>query len=393
MTKNLSIPDTETGRDPETLKLLLESVRRLVDDVLIPAEAAVDAAARIPDEIVDALRQMGLFGISVPEIHGGLGLNMNEETQILFELCRASPSYRALLGTTVGVGGKSIVLDGTDAQRAAYLPRIATGEMIVSFCLTEPDSGSDAAGLKASARRDGGDYVINGTKRFISNAPDAGLFCVMARTDPEQKRASGVSAFLVEAGTPGLTVGPPPRKMGQKGGHVADVIFEDCRVPANALLGGLEGHGFRTAMKVLDDGRLHMSAVAVGLATRLIEESVRYARDRRQFGQPIGDFQLIQGMLADSEAECYAARAMTERTARLRDRGATITKEAASCKYFATEAAWRIADRAVQIHGGYGYMSDTAVERLFRDARLLRIYEGTSQIMQLVIAREMLKEA
>ena len=393
MTKKPPMPDAESGRDPETMKLLLDSVRRLVEEVLIPAEAEVDAAARVPDAIVEALRRMGLFGISVPESYGGLGLNMAEEAQILFELCRASPSYRALIGTTVGVGGKSIVLDGTEVQRAAYLPRIAAGEMIVSFCLTEPDSGSDAAALKTSARRDGGDYVLNGTKRFISNAPDAGLFCVMARTDPGQKRAAGVSAFLVEAATPGLTVGPPPRKMGQKGGHVADVIFEECRVPAAALLGGREGQGFRTAMKVLDDGRLHMSAVAVGLATRLIEESVRHARDRRQFGRPIGDFQLIQGMLADSEAECYAARAMTERTARLRDRGRTITREAASCKYFATEAVWRIADRAVQIHGGYGYMSDTPVERLFRDARLLRIYEGTSQIMQLVIAREMLKEA
>jgi acyl-CoA dehydrogenase len=307
---------------------------------------------------------------------------------MIFEFCRAAPAYRSYVGTTNGVGGKSIVLDGTEAQKRRYLPAIAAGELIVSFCLTEPDSGSDAKSLSTTARRDGDGYVLNGSKRFISNAPIAGLFTVMARTNPNDKSAAGVSAFLVEAGTPGLHVDPPLEKMGQLGAPTADVDFNDCRVPSTALLGDTEGQGFITAMKVLDDARIHMGAVCVGLSCRLLEEMTAYALARRQFGQPIADFQLIQAMIADSEAEYMAARAMVEQTARQMDTGENVTKAAAACKYFASETVWRIADRAVQVHGGYGYMRETAVERLFRDARLLRIFEGTSQIMQLVIARE-----
>ncbi len=375
--------------DPETLSLLLDATRRLVDEKLIPAEAEADANGELPSDVVRAMREMGLFGLTVPESYGGLGLNRSEEVRFLFEFCRASPSFRSLLGTTVGVGGKSILLDGTEEQKAYWLPRIARGETIVSFCLTEPDSGSDAKALKTRARRDGDEWVIDGTKRFISNAPLAGLFVVMARTGER------VTAFLVPAETPGIEVAKPWRKMGQRAAHVADVAFEDCRVPADAVLGGEAGigRGFNAAMKALDDGRLHIAAVAVGLGRRLIEEMLEYARTRRQFGEPIASFQLIQAMLADSEAELAAARALVETTAAKRDAGEPVTRDAASAKYFATEAVWRIADRAVQLHGGYGYMSDTPVERLFRDARLLRLFEGTSQIMQLVIAREMLREA
>ena len=375
--------------DAETFSLLLEATRRLVDGVLIPAEAEADRTGDIPPAAQRAMREMGLFGLTIPEAHGGLGLSRSEEVRFLFEFCRASPTFRSLIGTTVGVGGKAILLDGTEDQKAHWLPRIARGDTIVSFCLTEPDSGSDAKALKSRARRDGDHWVIDGSKRFVSNAPHAGLFVVMARTEER------VTAFLVPADTPGIAVAPPWKKMGQRGAQVADVSFDGCRVPADAVLGGEAGigRGFNTAMKALDDGRLHIAAVAVGLGRRLVEEMLAYARTRRQFGEPIASFQLIQAMLADSEAELAAARALVEATAARRDAGEPVTRDAASAKYFATEAVWRIADRAVQLHGGYGYMTDTPVERLFRDARLLRLFEGTSQIMQLVIAREMLRDA
>ena len=371
---------------------LLDSVRRLVNEKLIPAEAQIDREHRIPDELLDLMREMGLFAYAIPAEHGGLGLSKWAEVRMVFEFCRAAPAYRSYVGTTNGVGGKSIVLDGTEEQKRRYLPAIAAGELIVSFCLTEPGSGSDAKSLATTALKDGDGYVLNGSKRFISNAPVAGLFTVMARTDPDDKSAAGVSAFLVPAGTPGLHVDPALEKMGQLGAPTADVTFTDAWVGGEALLGAAEGLGFITAMKVLDDARIHMAAVCVGLATRLLEEMTAHALARRQFGKPIADFQLIQAMIADSEAECLAARAMVEQTARNMDAGDNVTKAAAACKYFASETVWRIADRAVQVHGGYGYMRETAVERLFRDARLLRIFEGTSQIMQLVIAREALKE-
>ena len=376
----------------DDITLLLDAVRRLVNEKLIPAEAQIDRQHRIPDELLDLMRQMGLFAYAIPAEHGGLGLNKWAEVRMIFEFCRAAPAYRSYVGTTNGVGGKSIVVDGTEAQKQRYLPAVAAGELIVSFCLTEPGSGSDAKSLSTTARREGDRYVLNGSKRFISNAPIAGLFTVMARTDPDDKSAAGISAFLVEAGTPGLHVDPPLEKMGQLGAPTADVIFSDCRVPGEALLGGIEGQGFITAMKVLDDTRIHMGAVCVGLSARLLEEMTAYAMERQQFGKPIAEFQLIQAMIADSEAEYLAARAMVEQTARQMDAGENVTKAAAASKYFASETVWRIADRAVQVHGGYGYMRETAVERLFRDARLLRIFEGTSQIMQLVIAREAMKE-
>jgi acyl-CoA dehydrogenase len=383
--------DHRPSLDAETLALLTDSVRRLVDEILIPAEPRLEQEGAVPEEIIQAMRDAGLFGLTAPQAYGGLGLNLSDEVRIVFELCRASPVYRSLIGTTLGVGGKSLVISGTDAQKARYLPRVAAGELIVSFCLTEPDSGSDAASLRTKAEKVPGGYVLNGTKRFISNAPDAGLFVVMARTDPESTGAGGVSAFLVDAGTEGLHVGPPLKKMGQDGTHTADVVFEDCRVPDDALLGEEEGTGFRTAMRVLDDGRVHMAAVCTGLSRRLIDEALGYALERRQFGKPIAEFQLIQGMLADSETDWLAARSMTEATARRRDEGQNITREASCAKYFATEALGRIADRAVQIHGGYGYVAEYPVERLYRDARLFRIFEGTSQIQQLVIAREMMR--
>ncbi|WZB69310.1 acyl-CoA dehydrogenase family protein [Achromobacter xylosoxidans] len=376
--------------DTETLTLLLDVVRRFVHERLIPAEDELAASGQVPPDIVREMRELGLFGLSIAPEHGGLGLNMEEEVRVVFELGQTSPAFRSLAGTNIGIGSQAIVLAGTDEQRARYLPRLASGELIGSFALTEPDAGSDAMALRVSAERDGDHYVLNGTKRYITNAPIAGLFSVMARTAPE-RRAASISCFLVEAGTPGLSIYWPDKKMGQAGALTSDVVFDNCRVPASALLGGEEGNGFRTSMRVLDKGRLHISALCVGIADRLLRDAVKYAIDRKQFGQPIAEFQLIQAMIADSQAELYAARCMVLDAARMRDRGENTTMQAACCKLYATEMVGRVADRAVQIHGGAGYMSEYAVERFYRDVRLFRIFEGTSQIQQLVIARETIK--
>ncbi|CAB3625868.1 MULTISPECIES: acyl-CoA dehydrogenase family protein [Achromobacter] len=376
--------------DTETLNLLLDAVRRFVHERLIPAEDELAESGQVPPDIVNEMRDLGLFGLSISPDHGGLGLTMEEEVRVVFELGQTSPAFRSLAGTNIGIGSQAIVLAGTDEQRARYLPKLASGELIGSFALTEPDAGSDAMALRLSAVRDGDSYVLNGTKRYITNAPIAGLFSVMARTAPE-RRANSISCFLVEAGTPGLTIGKPDKKMGQAGALTSDVVFDNCRVPASALLGGEEGNGFRTSMRVLDKGRLHISALCVGIADRLLSDAVKYAIERKQFGQPIAEFQLIQAMIADSQAELYAARCMVLDAARMRDRGENTTMQAACCKLYATEMVGRVADRAVQIHGGAGYMSEYAVERFYRDVRLFRIFEGTSQIQQLVIARETIK--
>jgi acyl-CoA dehydrogenase len=377
--------------DPETLRQLLDTISRFVRERLVPAEASVAETDKVPSTLIDEMRRLGLFGLTVPESYGGLGLSMSEEVEVLFELCQTSPAFRSVHGTNNGIGSQGIIIDGTEEQKRKYLPRLASGEIIASFALTEPEAGSDAASLKTSARRSGNGWVLNGTKRFITNAPEASLFTVMARTDAKVQGAGGISAFLVEAPNPGLKLGAIDRKMGQRGAHTCDVIFEDCFVPADALLGDKEGLGFKTAMKVLDRGRLHISAVSVGIAERLIRDMLRYARERVQFGHPIGEFQLVQAMLADSRAEAYAARSMVRDAARRRDAGEVMSTEAACCKYYATEMVGRVADRAVQVHGGSGYIADFGIERFYRDVRLFRLYEGTSQIQQLVIARNMLR--
>jgi acyl-CoA dehydrogenase len=380
-------------RDLETLNLLKDSIARFVREVLIPHEDIVAENDAIPAHVVAQMRELGLFGLCIPEEYGGLALTMEEEVLVAMELAYASPAFRSLVGTNNGIGAQGIVIDGTPEQKAAWLPRLASGEIIGSFALTEPDSGSDAASLRTTAVRDGSDYIINGVKRYITNAPEAGVFTVMARTDQTRKDAGAISAILVESGTPGLSLGKVDRKMGQRGAHTCDVIFENCRVPAANLIGGQEGLGFKTAMKVLDKGRLHIAAVCVGAARRMLDDALRYAMERKQFGQPIADFQLVQAMLADSQAELYAARSMVVDAARLRDEGRDVSMEASCCKLFASEMCGRVADRAVQIHGGAGYVSDYAAERFYRDVRLFRIYEGTSQIQQLVIARNMIKRA
>src|SRR6266568_2978022 len=342
-------------RDPDTFAALLESVARFVRERLVPNEAQVEDDDEIPPAIVAEMKSLGLFGLSIPVDYGGIGLTMEEEVRVAFELGRTSPAFRSLIGTNNGIGSQGIVLDGTPEQKARYLPRLASGELIGSFALTEPGSGSDAASLTTTAVRaaDGAHYVLNGTKRYITNAPAAGIITVMARTDPSDRGARGISAFIVER----------------------------------------ESVGFKTAMKVLDKGRLHIAAVCVGAAERMLADALANALERKQFGQPIAEFQLVQAMLADSKTEIYAARSMVLDAARKRDEGRDVGTEAACAKLFASEMCGRVADRAVQIHGGAGYISDYAIERFYRDVRLFRLFEGTSQIQQLVIARNMIREA
>ncbi|MFJ1257002.1 acyl-CoA dehydrogenase family protein [Cupriavidus sp. CuC1] len=382
-------------RDAETLEALLDSIRRFVREELVPAERLVDETDEIPPRIVQGMKDLGLCGMTIPEEYGGLGLTTEEEALAAIELCQTSPAFRSLIGTTIGIGSQGILMDGTDAQKQAFLPRLASGEILASFALTEPEAGSDAGSLRTTARADLDDYVIDGTKRYITNAPYAGIFTVMARTDNAIPGAAGITAFIVDAGTPGIRFGKRDRKMGQRGSHTCDVIFDNVRVPASRIVGGAgnAGQGFRTAMKVLDKGRIHIAAVCVGVAERMLRDALRYATERRQFGQPIASFQLVQAMLADSQAELYAARSMLLDTARKRDDGRNVSTEAACCKLFASEMCGRVADRAVQIFGGAGYVADSGIERFYRDVRLFRIFEGTTQIQQVVIARNMIRDA
>lgn len=378
---------------PETLERLLDSLCRFVDERLIPLEAEVHASDAIPAAVVEEMKAMGLFGLTIPQRYGGLGLTAAEEVEVAWTVGHAAPAFRSVFGTNVTIGSQGIAIDGSEAQKRRYLPPMASGEMVASFALTEADAGSDAGAVATRAERRGEGYVLNGTKRYITNAPVADVFTVMARTDPDSKGADGVSAFVVEAATDGIRLGRPENKMGQKGAWICDVVFEDCAVPAEALIGGVEGRGFKTAMKALDRGRLHIAATCCGLADRLIAEALAFARQRRQFGRPIAEFQLVQAMLAESRTEHDAAWALVRDVARRAGTVEGIARLAAEAKYFASEAVGRIADRAVQIHGGAGYIEDYAVARLYRDARIYRLYEGTSQIQQLVIARAMLKES
>jgi acyl-CoA dehydrogenase len=378
--------------DRDTLDQFVGSVRRYTRERLVPLEEQVADEDRIPDDVINDFREMGLFGLTTPTEYGGLGLGSSEECEVLAELCWASAAFRSLVGINLGLGSQSILRDGTEAQKAEWLPKVASGEVITSFCLTEPDSGSDSAALKTSAVREGKEYVLNGTKRWITNAPLAGLFIVMARTHPERlPKNAHISAFLVPAGTPGLALGKKDRKMGQSGAWCCDVILDDVRVPESAILGGVEGRGFLTAMKSLDRGRISVACVCVGQARRIIHEATRFATERKAFGDIIGNFQLVQAMLADSQAELYAAECMLRDVARRFDAGERVSLEASCAKMFCSEMVGRIADRAVQIHGGAGYMRDSAVERFYRDVRVFRIYEGTTQIQQTIIGKEMVR--
>ena len=375
-------------RDPETFDALIAQVRAFVRNECIPIEEEVDRQDQIPESLVARMRALGLFGHSIPQAYGGAGLTTEELARVNIEVSQAATTFRARFGGNTGIASESLVVDGTSAQKDKYLPLLASGRVTGCFALTEPDAGSDATALKTVALREGDHYVITGTKCYITNAPIADLFTVFARTGPEgSKGANGISAFLIERGTPGLSTPPAYRKMGQHGSPVGEVILDRVRVPASAIVGGLEGQGFRTAMKALNKQRINLAGLCVGPAIRLVDEMVRRARSRHQFGQPVADFQLVQDMIAQSNTEVHAARALVLETARKRDDGQDVTMEASMCKLFASEMCGRVADRAVQVFGGGGYVSDNVAERFYRDVRLFRLYEGTSQIHLLNIAK------
>ena len=377
-------------RDAEGFNTFLNELRRFVRQRLIPHEKAVMESDDVPAEIVREMAAQGMFGYSIPEEFGGAGMTTEELVLAAMELSQCSVAFRARVGTNTGIGSEALVADGTPEQKKRYLPMLASGEVTGCFALTEPEAGSEATALRSTARRDGDVYVLNGTKCFITNAPIAGLFTVMARTNPAEFGAAGISAFIVERDTPGLSTGTPYRKMGQEGSPVSEVHFNDCRVPAEHLIGGQEGVGFRTAMKVLYKQRIHLAALCTGPAIRMLDEAIQFVTERRQFGQALADFQLIQAMIADCQTEIHAARALILETARQRDRGEDVTLTASMCKYFASEMCGRVADRCVQMFGGYGYIADYGIEHFYRDVRLFRLYEGTSQIHQLNIAKRTL---
>lgn len=385
-----------TGVDAESFELFLDSVHRFVRERLMPLERYVEDHDSVPPELVQEMRDLGMFGLSIPEAYGGLGLSMSQECRVAFEIGQTSLAFRSIFGTNIGIGSQGILMDGTEEQKRSLLPRVASGEVQMAFALTEPDAGTDAAALKTQAVQDGDHYVLNGTKRFISNAPHANLFTLMARTGGSG--GAGISAFIVPADAPGLSLGKPDKKMGQRGTKTCDVILDGVRVPAANIIGGQPGRGFKTALKVLNRARLHLAAVGCGMAKRALDESLSYARERRQFGQPIGEFQLIQGMLADSQAELLAGWSLVKDAAQRFDALPPGSPDPAmrvltsSAKMFATEMAGRVADRGVQIHGGAGYINEYAIERLYRDVRLLRLYEGTTQIQQVIIGRTLVKE-
>jgi acyl-CoA dehydrogenase len=378
----------------ELLSLLRAFVRREV----LPAEAGIDETDEIPARLIAQAKEMGLYGYALPVEYGGLGLSVTQQVRVAIELGYASPAFRSLFGTNNGIAGQVLVSAGTEEQRKQWLPQLASGEVVASFALTEPDAGSDPSRLVSTARPVQGDgeaggqgWVIDGLKRYITNAPAADVFMVFARTDPDAPLGKGIGVFIVPARAAGVVVAPRDHKMGQAGAWTADVAFTGVRVPADSLVGQAAQAGYATAMRSLAHGRLTIAGVCVGVAARLIEESVTFARERSQGGHPIAEYQLIQAMLADSQTEYLAARALVLDAAAQYEAGTDRRLAPSAAKYFASEAVGRIADRAVQIHGGSGYIRGVPAERLYRDVRLFRIYEGTSQIQQLVIAREMLR--
>jgi acyl-CoA dehydrogenase len=372
---------------------ILATVRAFVRNDVMPLEAEIDETDDIPAHLRKAVKELGLYGFALPEEHGGLGLSMYDEARLVMELGYTTPSLRSLFGTNNGIAGHTLMVGGTPEQKAQWLPRIASGDTVASFALTEAEAGSDPSSLKTSARRDGADWIISGSKRFITNAPSADVFMVYARTDPDAEPARGISTFLVPGASVGLTVGPKDHKMGQFGAWTADVYLDEVRVAHENLIGGDAGlhRGYLTAMQCLAHGRVHIAALCVGMAERLVDETVNYAASREQGGQIIGEYQLIQGLIADSVTDYRAARSLVLDVAREYDAGTDRRTGPACAKYFASEAVGRIADRAVQVHGGAGYMRGIAVERFYRDARLFRIYEGTSQIQQVIIAKQALR--
>jgi acyl-CoA dehydrogenase len=374
---------------------VLESVRRFVRERVIPLEQEIEEKDAVPDELRQTCKDMGLFGFAIPEEYGGLGLSMTEEVELDFELGYTTPSLRSMFGTNNGIAGHVLLEGATEAQKREWLPKVASGEVVASFGLTEADAGSDPSGMRTTARKEGDEWVITGAKRFITNAPLADVIFIFAKTNDDPSPTKSISCFLAPAGTPGMTIGPKDHKMGQFGSVTADVYLDEVRVPATHLVGGAEGEGrgYLTAMRCLAHGRLHIAALCVGMAARLVDETVAYAQNREQGGKPIASFQLIQGLVADSVTDLYAGRALVRQAAQAFDDGSDKRTGPSAAKYFASEMVGRVADRAVQVHGGSGYIREVAVERFYRDARLFRIYEGTSQIQQVIIAKQALGSA
>lgn len=356
----------------------------------MPRDAELEATGHPPADVLARMRELGLFGLTLPEEHGGLELDLLMFSLVLRELAWTNPVVRTYMNINNGLGSAGLKHWGTPAQKEKYLGRLASGEWIASFCLTEPGAGSDAARISTRARRTGDGWVLDGTKHYITNAPFANLFTVIAVTDPDKGSRGGISAFVVERDTPGLTVGPVQTTMGGVAQHQSEVIFEQCAVPEDALLGP-EGRGFEVAMKTLDEGRISLSASAIGIAERALELGRRYAAERKAFGQSIGDFQGIQWLLADSATEIYAASTMLVDACRRHADGEDVSMEASMLKLFASEKACEIADRMIQIHGGFGYTIEGGIERLYRYLRMFRIVEGTSEIQRMKIAKTLLR--
>ncbi|MEV0642958.1 acyl-CoA dehydrogenase family protein [Streptomyces sp. NPDC050619] len=372
---------------------VLNAIRTFVRKEVVPAEDVIEKTDEIPEALRAQAAQMGLFGYALPEEYGGLGFSMTEDVQLAMEVGYTAPAFRSMFGTNNGIAGQVLVNFGTDEQKQRYLPGLAAGDTIASFALTEAEAGSDPSGLRTRAVRVDGGYLLNGQKRFITNATRADLFMVFARTNADTEGTKGISVFAVESGSEGLTVGPKDEKMGQRGAHTAEVFLDDVLVPESALIGAVEGEGFSAAMRSLARGRLHIAAVCVGLAQRLVEESVNHAAVSRQGGRPVAEFQQVQAMLADSQSELLAGRGMVLEAAKAYDDGSDRRMAPSCAKLFCSEMVDRVADRAVQIHGGLGYMRTVAVERFYRDARLFRLYEGTSEVQKVIIAKQMLKGA
>ena len=379
-------------RDPEAFESLVDATRAFVRDVAIPNEDRVEAEDKVPDEVVQAMRELGSFGWSIPEEFGGSGLTSEELALAFLELTQCSVAYRVIGAQNAGIGSECIIRDGTDQQKRTYLPRLASGELIGCLALTEPEAGSDATALKTRAEKQpDGSYTINGHKHYITLAPIADVFAVFARTDDRERGGSGITAFIIERGTPGLSTSGSTPKMGQEGAPIGEIFLENCNVPASAIIGGEPGLGFRTVMKALNKQRINLSALSTGPAIRMLDDAIAYTKEREQFGKPIAEYQLVQAMLAECKVEIEAARALILETARKRDRGEDVTMDVSICKYYSTEMCGRVADKVVQIFGGQGYVKGRGIERFYRDVRAFRIYEGTSQIHLLNIAKQLLR--
>lgn len=377
----------------EDFREILAQTRHFVRTAVVPREQEILTDDRVPDDMRDQAKKMGLFGYAIPQQWGGLGLNLVQDVELAMELGYTSLALRSMFGTNNGIAGQVLVGFGTDEQKARWLESMASGEVVASFALTEPGAGSNPAGLRTKAIRERGDWVISGQKRFITNAPVANLFVVFARTRPADEQGPGIAVFLVPADAAGVEVGGKDAKMGQEGAWTADVGFNDVRVEGAALIGGSEDIGYRAALTSLARGRVHIAALAVGAAQRALDESVSYAATATQGGTPIGNFQLVQAMIADQQTGVLAGRALVRDAARLWVSGEDRRVAPSAAKLFCTEMAGKVADLAVQIHGGSGYMRGVPVERIYRDVRLLRLYEGTSEIQRLIIGANLVKAA